>query len=109
MAREHLGLLDGVDAEIRFEVERRIEHVGGVARLLGHQGEHPLQHRIRSAAGAAAAQPRRGADSVPAPQRGGVGAADGAARSGRRSYTNCTTWASVGKSRSLSLSSRGMP
>ena len=36
---EHFGLFDGVDAEVGFEVEVEGEHVGGVAGLVGDQGE----------------------------------------------------------------------
>ena len=38
--RERLGLLDGVDAQIRFEVEIEIEHLGRIAGLLREDGEH---------------------------------------------------------------------
>jgi hypothetical protein len=44
---EGLGLLHGVDAEVRLEVEIEVEHVGRVAGLLGHDGEHLLRHRSR--------------------------------------------------------------
>ena len=37
---EDLGLLDGVDAEVGFEVEVHVEHVFGVAGLLGDDREH---------------------------------------------------------------------
>ena len=43
--REGLGLLHGVDAEVGLEVEVEVEHVGRVARLLGHDREHPLADR----------------------------------------------------------------
>ena len=36
---EHLGLLDGVDAEVGFEVEIGVQHVGRVAGRVGHQGD----------------------------------------------------------------------
>ena len=51
---EDLGLLDGVDAEVGFEVEVEVEHVGGVAGLVGHHGEH-LGLDVQVAAGRAAA------------------------------------------------------
>ena len=35
---EHLGLLDGVDAEVGLEVEVQVEQLGGVAGHLGHDG-----------------------------------------------------------------------
>ncbi len=37
---EHLGLFDGVDAEVGFEVEVEVEQVGGVAGLVGHHRDH---------------------------------------------------------------------
>ena len=37
--RKHLGLLDRIDAKIRFEVEIRIQHVPRVAGLVGHDAE----------------------------------------------------------------------
>ena len=43
---EQLGLLDRVDAEVGFEIEVEVEHVLGVAGLLGHQGEHLLAHVV---------------------------------------------------------------
>ncbi len=39
---EELGLLHGVDTEVSFEIEIEVEHVLGVAGLLGHECEHPL-------------------------------------------------------------------
>ena len=38
---EQLGLLDGVDAEVRFEVQVEVEELGRVAGLVGHQRHHP--------------------------------------------------------------------
>ena len=43
---EHFCLLDGVDAEIGFEIEIEIEHVVGIAGLLDHQRQDALLHRI---------------------------------------------------------------
>ena len=54
---EHLGLLDGVDAEVGFEVEVEVQHVGRVAGLVGHQGEDLGLH-IDAAAARARARPR---------------------------------------------------
>ena len=44
---EQFGLFDGVDAEVGFEVEVDVEHVGGVAGLLGDECEHGLARRRR--------------------------------------------------------------
>ena len=38
--REEFGLFDGVDAEVGFEVEVGVEHVGRVAGLVGDQCQH---------------------------------------------------------------------
>ena len=38
---EHLGLLDGVDAEIGLEVEIHVEQLGRIAGLLGHHRRAP--------------------------------------------------------------------
>ena len=48
---EHLGLLDGVDAEIGFQVEIEIQHVLGIAGLLRDQVEHASVGRHRRSAG----------------------------------------------------------
>ena len=54
---EHLGLLDRVDAEVGFEVEIDVEHVGRVAGRVGHQGDDlggdiaPLAGRARARLG----------------------------------------------------------
>ena len=63
---EHLGLLDGVDAEVGFEVEVEVEQVGRVAGLLGHEREHARGHAVGSRRPRPGAGSRRGA--------GGVGA-----------------------------------
>ncbi|HXP46779.1 MAG TPA: hypothetical protein VN810_05845, partial [Terriglobales bacterium] len=39
---KHLSLLDGVNAEIRFQVEIEVQHVLGIAGLLGHDLQHFL-------------------------------------------------------------------
>ena len=44
--REHLRLLDGVDAEVGFEVEVQIQHVFRIAGLLDHQGQDAFLHGI---------------------------------------------------------------
>ncbi len=36
---EEFGLFDGVDAEVGFEVEVEVEHVGWVAGLFGDESE----------------------------------------------------------------------
>ena len=43
---EHFGLLDGVDAEVGFEVEVEVQQVRGVAGLFGHHGEHRCLHVV---------------------------------------------------------------
>ena len=93
---EGLGLLDGVDAEVGLEVEVHLEHVGGIAGLLGDDLEHLLRDGVARQPGPRPALLLRRAV--------GAGVAC-AARSGRRSSTNCTTWFRVGKSRSLRSSS----
>ena len=45
--REQLRLLDGVDAEVGFEVEVHGQHLGRVAGLFGHQGHDALGHGVR--------------------------------------------------------------
>ena len=45
---EELGLLDRVDAEVRLEVELRVEHLGRVARLVGDDRQDPRQDRVGS-------------------------------------------------------------
>ena len=39
---EHLGLFDGVDAEIGFEIEIQVQHVARVAGLLDHHLQNLL-------------------------------------------------------------------
>ncbi len=45
---EHLRLLDGVDAEVGFEVEIEVEHVLRIAGLLDHQRQDAVLHRLVS-------------------------------------------------------------
>ena len=57
---EHLGLLDGVDAEVGFEVEVGVEHVGRVAGLRGDDLEDRGGDVVgRRSAAPAAARRRR--------------------------------------------------
>ncbi len=44
--REGLGLLDRIDAQVGLKVEVELEHVGGVAGLLGHDRQHLRHHRV---------------------------------------------------------------
>ncbi len=46
-------MFDGVDAEVGFEVEFEVEHLGRIAGLFGHDGEDLLDDRV-DAGGAAA-------------------------------------------------------
>ena len=46
---EHLRLLDGVDAEVGFEIEVEIQHVLRIAGLLDHKRQNAFLHRIASA------------------------------------------------------------
>ncbi len=48
-AGEDFGLLDGVDAEVGFEVEFGVEQVGGVAGLLGDDLQHARGDRVLAA------------------------------------------------------------
>ena len=76
---EHLGLFDGVDAEVGLEVELGVEHVGRVAGL----GGHDLQDRGRDLLGrrrGARRDRRRSGDG----RRRRVGAGSGAAARRRR-------------------------
>ena len=41
-SREHLGLLDRIDAEVGLEVEIQVEHVGRIVGRLGHNSNHHL-------------------------------------------------------------------
>ncbi len=43
---EHLCLFDGVDAEVRFEIEIQVQHVFGIARLLGHDLQNFFFDRV---------------------------------------------------------------
>ena len=43
---EGLGLLHGVHPEVRLEVQLEVEHVGGIAGLLGHDGQAALHDGI---------------------------------------------------------------
>ncbi len=43
---EHFGLLDGVDAEVGFEIKIQIEHVLRVSGFLDHQREDAFLHGI---------------------------------------------------------------
>ena len=58
--REHLRLFDGVDAEVRFQVEVKVQHVLGIAGLLGYDLQHFVLNGVvrgrlsRLTAGAAA-------------------------------------------------------
>ncbi len=61
---ERFGLFDGVDPQVGFEVEFEVEHLGRIAGLLGHDGQHLLDDRID--AGAAAAGGRSPAGLTPA-------------------------------------------
>src|SRR5271157_361812 len=47
--REHFRLLDGVDAEIRFQIEIQVQHVFGIAGLFHHQLKDAFLHRFASA------------------------------------------------------------
>ena len=47
--REHFCLLDGVHAEIGFQIEIDIQHVLRIAGLLDHQGKDAFLHRFASA------------------------------------------------------------
>src|SRR5579864_1593532 len=43
---EHLGLLDRIDAEVRFQIEIEVQHIFRIAGLLGDDLEHLLLNRI---------------------------------------------------------------
>ena len=76
---EHLGLFDGVDAEVGFEVEVEVQHVGGVAGLVGHHRQHLGLHiQVRRAAAGSGSATGSGSD------RGSLGRLAPAARLGRR-------------------------
>ena len=40
------GLLDRVDAEIRFQIQVEVQHVLGIAGLLGHDTQDLLDHLV---------------------------------------------------------------
>ena len=44
--REHLRLLDGIDAEIGFEIEIQVQHVFRIAGLLHDQRKNAFLHGI---------------------------------------------------------------
>ena len=71
--REGLGLLHGVDAEVGLEVEVELEHVGGIAGLLGDDGEHTRFDRVGPPRPAPGQQ--RAAAGVGATAAAGAGAA----------------------------------
>ena len=97
---EHLRLLDGVDAEVGFQIEIEIQHVLGIAGLLDHECQDALLHvPLESLERCGAGRGGGWRSAVPVLRRVGAGA--GQPRSGRRSCTKRITWASVGKSRSL--------
>ena len=48
---EHLGLLDRIDAEIGFEVQVEVEHVGRIVGLLGDNPDHLFLDVIHSRSG----------------------------------------------------------
>ena len=87
--------------QVRLEVEIEVEHVGRIAGLLRDDREDLVPDRVAGDG----RRRRRRVRSAPEPR---PGTARRALRSGRRSYTNWIACASVGKSRSLRLSSRGM-
>src|SRR5271157_5227858 len=47
--REHLRLLDGVNPEIRFQIEVHVQHVLWIAGLFHHQLKDAFLHRFASA------------------------------------------------------------
>ena len=49
--REHLGLLDRVDAKVRLEIQIRIQHVARIARLLRHDAEHLVENGFAGSRG----------------------------------------------------------
>ncbi len=48
---EDFGLLDGVDAQVGFEVEVGVQEVGGVAGLLGDDGQDAVEDRVAARGG----------------------------------------------------------
>ena len=100
--REHLRLLDGVNAKVSFQIEVHIQHVFWIAGLFHHQLEDAVLHRIVSALlrgrhcrSCWIGWVATGAGTVAgASVSGDAGAPP--ARSGRFSYTNRITCANVG-------------
>ena len=97
---EHLGLLDGVDAEVGFEVEVEVQHVGGVAGLVGHHRQHLGLHiqvrRRRRRLGSATAGSGSARPSVGCGAAARARAPAAAPEPGARSRTKPMTWARVG-------------
>ena len=102
---EHLRLLDGVDAEIGFQIEVEVQHVFRIAGLLDHQRENALLHGlVRSGAdvvrmlSSGAGRLRRSGryDWRRCDRRSRARLMASGARSGRFSYTKRMTCASVG-------------
>ena len=99
---EHFRLLDGVHAEVGFQIKIDIQHVFGIAGLLHHQVEDAFLHRIASAvvAGVTTGDEESVGSRRESVRLQAVSAVFGAgvvpARSGRFSYTNRITCASVG-------------
>ena len=95
---EHFRLLDGVNAEIGFEIQIQVQHVSGIAGLLDCQVQNAFFHRIASARLAQRSPQVRcsrvcWSSSPPSlPRR----VAPSTTASGRRSFTKRITWASVG-------------
>ena len=96
---EHLGLLDGVDAEVGFEVEVGVEHVGRVAGL----GGDDLQDRGGDVLGRGAAG-RRGAT---ARRRGRAGARRAARGAGGATGTGGATGAGLATGAAAATGGRG--
>ena len=92
---EDLGLFDGVDAEVGFEVEVEVEHVGGVAGLVGHHGED-LGLDVQVAATGPAAGGVGAGSGLGLDRRGLVAGAVPAGAVAARSRTKPMTWARVG-------------
>ena len=101
--REHLRLLDGVDAEVGFEIEVQIQHVFRIAGLLHHQLQDAFLHGLAGVSvwrsgNAVLVQPAgRCRQSSTAGSFGDGRATESrSARSGRFSYTKRMTCARVG-------------
>ena len=76
---EHLGLFDGVDAEVGFEVEVGVEHVGRVAGLLGDDRQDRGRDHVVVGAARGAAAAGAGSARAPAAGRGSRAARRGGA------------------------------